>query len=850
MKKRLTTRLLLTFGLVSLVSSAMLIVFFLDVLPDRSALERENRLTTAELLSASAMASLTAGDPDGLQQIMDFARLRDEQLVSITIEQTDGTILAQSGESGSTWQPMAGDTSTDTQLIVPLFSASERWGQAKIQFLPIHGEGIAAFFLDDRFLAVALLSLICFVGFYYYLGRMLRHLDPSKAVPERVKSALDTLTESLLLIDAKGQIVLANKSFADLVDEPPETMLGTASDRFNWVNREHNAIATNELPWTETLRHGRSILNTPIAIKDASGRHRSFLANSAPIMGDKNTVNGALISLDDVTELEAKEVELLAATAHAEQANQAKSDFLANMSHEIRTPMNAVLGFTELMRRGQVQSALEANKYLDTIHRNGKHLLGLINDILDLSKVEAGEFQVESIAYPVHQVIHEVIDILQVKATEKNIGLRFEALSEVPASVHTDPARLRQVLTNLIGNAIKFTSEGEVVVTERYEMTGNAATLSIGVRDSGIGIPQEKLATIFDPFTQAESSTTRRFGGTGLGLTISRKFARAMGGDIVVSSVFGQGSEFLISLPVIEPADSRHATELIPPDQAMQHTGGQTSESRTSWRFDHGKVLVVDDSAENRQLVNVVLTDAGITVTEAENGQEAVDAVLTGDFDIVLMDMQMPVMDGYEATRLLRQKGVTTTIIAFTAHALAGFETEIQDVGCDGYLTKPIDIDVLLERISTEIEGSQIEVENATSDLFTAPETEQLETGEPDQLSPLRSRLETQPRLHPIIQSFVDQLPDRITQMQTELLDEQLESLAGSAHWLKGSAGSVGFDTFTEPSRTLEEAAKAGDLSTCQLAMADLISQADRIVGPSTSETPNRNNQLLTEADS
>lgn len=842
MKKRVTTRVLLTMGLVSLVSSALLLVFFLGILPDRLSMERENRLTTAELLAASSMSALAAQDYETIARLMDFARERDADLLSAAVRPASGGIVVQSGDHTGLWQAVTGDHSNENQIIVPLFSAGERWGSAEMLFAPVYGTGILAFLLDDRLLAAGVLSLLCFVGFYFYLGRMLKHLDPSKAVPDRVRNALDTLTESLLLIDAQGQIVLANRAFSDLVGLEPETLIGSQATRFDWLNKQSVLMPAEELPWAKTLATGDTTLNSPIAVLNQHGETRSFQANSAPIMGDNKTVNGALVSLDDITELEEKEVELIAATKHAEQANQAKSDFLANMSHEIRTPMNAVLGFTELMRRGQVSNAVEANKYLETIHRNGKHLLGLINDILDLSKVEAGQFEVESIATEAHVVIHEVIDILKVRALDKGIGLRFEVTSDVPACIETDPARLRQILTNLIGNAIKFTADGEVLVTEAFELTPDGPQLVIGIKDSGVGIPEESLKTIFDPFTQAESSTTRRFGGTGLGLTISRKFARAMGGEISASSVFGSGSEFLIKIPALMAVNDRHQKPMIAPEAAMIYEINTTSEAGTSWQFEKGEVLVVDDSPENRQLVKVVLSDVGIKVTEAENGQEAVDLMATQSFDVVLMDMQMPVMDGYTATRLLRDKGVQTTIIAFTAHALSGFDAEIDAVGCNGYLTKPIDIDAMLDRIAEEIDGQRVSVsanDSAGHHLMQTDQSDQVvdlvqEAASEDQI---RSRLETQPRLHKIITSFVTNLPIRIDQMHQELLNERLGDLAASAHWLKGSAGSVGFDAFTEPARTLEESSNSDDLAAAQIAMAAIGKLADRVVGPEVPES-------------
>ncbi|MEZ5650129.1 MAG: ATP-binding protein [Burkholderiaceae bacterium] len=831
MTKWLSARVLLTLGLVSLVTSALMLVFFSGVLPDKATMEREHRLRLSELIAASAMQGLVDGDAEGLADTLAFTVAREKSLKSAALRRTDGSIVVATELHDTLWVPREDGKSTETEVIVPLLTAAGKWGQTELSFDPIREPGVVGYVLDERVHAVALLGAICFLAFYFYLGRMLQHLDPSRAVPDRVRSALDSLAEALLLIDASGRIVLANESFAQLVGHSQDSLLGKQATSFAWLNARNEKIAATDLPWQRACEQRTLQHNEPLSLVNADGDPRSFLANCSPIMGGEDQVNGVLVSLDDVTELQRKEVQLREATERALSANRAKSEFLANMSHEIRTPMNAVLGFTELMRRGNAQSAEQAAKYLDTIHRNGKHLLELINDILDLSKVESGEFALESIASAPHRIAADVIEILAVRAHEKGVDIGLEIDSQIPETIAGDPSRLRQIITNLTGNAIKFTERGAVRIRLRWLGTRRQGVFEIRVQDSGIGIPADKVESIFEPFTQAESSTTRRFGGTGLGLTISRRFARAMGGDIKVESVYGEGSTFVITLPVQTADESGSPLNMIDAHTAHEQARAVELQGTRSWKFDGGRLLVADDSPENRQLVRVVLEDAGIEVVEAENGQEACRLATSEHFDVVLMDMQMPVMDGYTATRTLREKGVRLPIIAFTAHALTGFDKEIREVGCDNYLTKPIDINAMLELLSQYLRGHVVELTAGPAALPMfggAPAN----NDERHDISPLHSRLAGVERLRPIIAGFVERLPERMDAIRQAQQRGDLTELAGHAHWLKGSAGSVGFDAFTEPSAKLERAAKGGDANAVGRHLDEVLALAARVRGP------------------
>ncbi|RMF82679.1 MAG: response regulator [Planctomycetota bacterium] len=391
-------------------------------------------------------------------------------------------------------------------------------------------------------------------------------------------------------------------------------------------------------------------------------------------------------------------------TAELVRANRAKDDFLANMSHEIRTPMTAILGYIENLRDTSL-SEQQREDALKTIERNGRHLLDVINDILDISKIEAGQLKIEMLDTSLVELICEVESLLRPRATEKGLGFNVCYETPVPHMLRTDPTRVRQILINLIGNAIKFTYEGRIDLRIAFEREPQPARIRFQVIDTGVGIPPEQLNTIFSPFTQADESMSRRFGGTGLGLTITRRLARMLGGDVTVKSTPGEGSIFEIAI-VAEVVGN---APLIKPDASGQLMSPDTSTSEK--KADQAvlptldcKILLAEDGPDNQRLITFILKKAGAEVELAENGQLAVEAAKAhaerGEpFDVILMDMQMPVMDGYTATRTLRDAGFETPIIAVTAHAMTGDRERCLAAGCTDFTTKPIDRKQLIQLV-------------------------------------------------------------------------------------------------------------------------------------------------------
>jgi PAS domain S-box-containing protein len=382
------------------------------------------------------------------------------------------------------------------------------------------------------------------------------------------------------------------------------------------------------------------------------------------------------------------------AKEEAERASHLKSAFLANMSHEIRTPLGAMLGFADLLRDTNI-SREEHSNYLNILVRNGEQLSVIINDILDLSKVEAGHLSLEFMQVEPQSIVNDVLSLMEIKAREKNLRLSYESDPSTPERLTTDPLRMRQVLLNLTSNAIKFTPHGSVHIRSYGERNEQGRMLmGFEITDTGIGIAADQQDHIFEMFVQAEDSTTRKFGGTGLGLALSRQLARALGGDVRIKRSRPQeGSTFLFTLTDLpelrEKQETTCAVEPVP-----------TSHDTEELSLDGLKILVVDDAPDIRSLISFLLIRAGAQVDFAENGSEGYRKALSNCYDMVLMDIQMPIMDGYTATMKLREQGYHKPIIALTAHAMTEARKKCLTVGCTGHLSKPINPSHLLGTVA------------------------------------------------------------------------------------------------------------------------------------------------------
>ena len=607
------------------------------------------------------------------------------------------------------------------------------------------------------------------------------------------RSLIESNIDALMTTDAAGIITDVNKQMEALTGCTRDELIGAPFK--SYFTDPERAEAGIKLVLSE-----KKVTDYELTACSRDGKQTVVSYNATTFYDRNRTLQGVFAAARDVTERKRVEAELQQAKAIAETASQAKSDFLASMSHEIRTPLNAIIGIADLLAKTALSP--EQDGYVQIFRRAGDNLLHLINDILDLSKVEASQLELERTAFALDDLLEKVREMVAVRAQEKRLALVCEIAPGVPNDLIGDPTRLRQVLLNLLGNAIKFTESGEVAlrVTPEHGDGAPRATLRFTISDSGIGISAEKLSAIFERFTQADSSTTRRYGGSGLGLTISKRLVELMDGCIAVQSVVGQGSTFSFAVPLeIRTSAVRRAATL-------EATGAQHPAPAL-------RILLVEDSADNRTIAMAYLRSTPHDIDIAENGSVAYDRFTAGRYDLVLMDRQMPVMDGLTATRAIREwehanQRTPTPIIALTASALKGDREKFVAAGCTAYLTKPIKQDVLLDAIAQHSRGP--------------PPVR--ERGEDEKI-----RVHTEGQFSDLVPVFLQNRRDDVAALAKALRDEDFDTVARLGHGMKGAGGSYGFQAISDFGAVLEQAALMADIVALRASVEALSRYLDRV---------------------
>jgi PAS domain S-box-containing protein len=526
-----------------------------------------------------------------------------------------------------------------------------------------------------------------------------------------IEELVEIIPNPIYFKDALGRYIGCNRACENLFGLRREDFLGRmarevlGTEGAEEETQDQRLFATGGVQTFETR------------LKVSSGETRELIHSRTLFTGAQGHVGGILGVVTDITQHKQVEIALREAKAAAEAASRAKSEFLANMSHEIRTPMNGIMGLVDLTLDTTLDDT--QRRYLTLVKSSSTSLLNILNDILDLSRIEAGRLSVEQLGFDLRALLHEALAPLEPRAREKGLALQCTVAPDVPAQLVSDPLRLRQILVNLVGNAIKFTRQGRVDLTAWPEGRGGAAVLHLCVADTGVGIAPDKLDRIFESFTQADNSTTREYGGTGLGLTISRRLAQALGGQLWAESEVGVGSRFHLTLPLLplgglsEPesglpsfTEAAAGTTNVSRDKARSRfestaylgLAGLEAEPDEALVDDEGQglhVLLVDDHAVNRFIAGRMIRRAGHRVSGAVTAEEALSRCESEEFDLIFLDLQIPGMSGIELTHRIRalqaQYGWRCPIVALTAHAMPMDRARCMDAGMDDYLTKPVD---------------------------------------------------------------------------------------------------------------------------------------------------------------
>jgi PAS domain S-box-containing protein len=631
----------------------------------------------------------------------------------------------------------------------------------------------------------------------------------------KLRAIFDQTFEFIGVLSLDGTVKEANRVALEFAGVENSSVLGKPLWETPWGNYS-SELQQKIQRWIGEAAQG-SFVRAEVITCDAQGTPHWIDFSVKPVTNDAGEVIFLITEGRDITARKQMEDDLRKAKEAAEDATQAKSRFLASMSHEIRTPMTAILGYADLLMDPKVNASTQ-NNYAAVIRRNGEHLLTLINDILDLSKIEAGKLAIDMRQCSVVSLLADVASVVRPRAEQHGISLTVEYSGEMPETILSDSNRLRQAIINLAGNAVKFTERGSVRIVGSFlaNWRDGRPAVQIEVIDTGIGIREEVLPRLFQPFSQGDESVSRKFGGTGLGLAISRQIAQMLGGELTATSTLGQGSTFTLT---VATGNLDGIAMLQRPAETVIDVAQQASLAMPT-TLEDVRVLLAEDGYDNRELIEMVLRKVGAKVESVENGRLAVAKAEAESFDVILMDINMPEMDGLEATRLLRSTGYDRPILALTANAMAGDGQMGREAGCNEHLTKPIDRARLIRTVAMFAGRQTDEQQEVTSPVLDVPALDE---------ESIVSQYIEDPDIVRVLEGFVVRLESQIDAMHQAFANERFEELRRHAHKMKGAGGSYGYPSLTDAAKVLEDAAKAQD-SVATGAALDVVDRLARAI--------------------
>jgi signal transduction histidine kinase/DNA-binding NarL/FixJ family response regulator len=608
----------------------------------------------------------------------------------------------------------------------------------------------------------------------------------------RLEAVMEALPVGVAITDARGGNIRSNSTFDQLWGGtfPPARSIGDYAPFQAWWVDTGQPVLPDEWASAQAVQRGVAVLGQLMEIQGFDGTRRFVVNSGAPVLDADGKIVGSVVAIQDITERIKLEKALQCAKEAAEAANVAKSRFLANMSHDLRTPMNAILGMIDVALPKAIDPTIK--DCLQTAKGSADLLLTLLNDLLDSARIESGKFELESASFSLRRMLDQITRVLSVRASERGLSFFCRLPEAIPDAVVGDQIRLRQVLLNLVGNAIKFTERGEVAISvEQFPISdaeSEICNLRFAVRDTGIGIPSSVQERLFKPFAQADASMTRRFGGTGLGLSISKSLVEMMGGTIWGESEQGKGSTFYftVRLPLAKGLPSDSEARITVPTIARAQL----------------RILLAEDNPANQKLATYILRTRGHVLEIAGDGQQAIDLSEQNRYDVILMDVEMPRMNGLEAAAVIRKRensGSRVPIIAMTAHAMKGDRERCLAAGMDGYLSKPVNAQEMIGLVESLAAGAAAIVPPSLKEPTNPSAASAF-----DPVLALNRCLNKRDLLQEMIAFFFQDADTLLPQLRAALQNGDLTEVGRLGHRLKGTLSHIAADSASEAAERVE----------------------------------------------